>query len=86
MVIGKYTDVFTGIFLWCGGSGEGCYVGGSFHEGMFHGGKEFSIKGGDGFYTKVFLVLSKELFILIKRPFVSQGSFLKNWNKIRTLA
>ena len=45
MVIGKCTDVFTGIFLFFlwGGEGEveGGYVGGSFHEGICHGGRAF---------------------------------------------
>ena len=40
MVIGKCTDVFRGIFFGLGGF-EGGYVGGSFHEGTSHGGRDF---------------------------------------------
>jgi len=45
LVIGKYTDVFRGDFFWWVGSREEGYVEGSFHAGIFHGGKELSMKG-----------------------------------------
>ena len=45
LVIGKYTDVFRGIFSDEGGSGRRRYDGGSFHGGVFNGKREFSMQG-----------------------------------------
>ena len=49
LVIGKYTEIFRRDFFWWAESGEGCYVGESFHGGCFHGGREISMKDAPGF-------------------------------------
>ena len=46
MVIRKYTEVFRRFFSASGREGwVGGYVGGSVHEGSFHGGREIAMKG-----------------------------------------
>ena len=66
MVIGKCKDVFRGIFFSLGDSWVGGYVGGSFHGGICHGGREYQwwgrrifehyIKKSKNKYEKFFLL------------------------------
>ena len=50
MVIGKYTEVFRRFFSGSGREGwVGGYVGGSVHEGSFHGGRDIAMKGTPDF-------------------------------------
>ena len=45
LVIGKYTDIFKEDFMWWSEGLEGeILLGGSFHGGIFNGGREFSMK------------------------------------------
>ena len=45
LAIGNYTDVFGGYFCLARGVGGEGYVGEYFHGGIFHRGREFSMKG-----------------------------------------
>jgi len=45
LIIGKYTNVFMGDFSGWGRGVRG-YIGGSFHEGIFHWVREFSMERG----------------------------------------
>ena len=71
LVIGKYKDVFRGIFL-AGEVGDWGYVGESFHGESIHGGRDISMKGVPDFPAifkndrklnkKSFLAESKEQY------------------------